>query len=51
MAQRAGRHAGLKLIPVVSVLEEEVEMRVDVHVDDDRSVVNDVVVQILKIFL
>lgn len=33
------------------ILEEEVKMGVDVHVDDNWSVVDDVVMQILKVLL
>lgn len=51
MTQRTWRYAGFKLIPVVSIFQEEVKVRVNMHVDDDRSVVYDVVMQILKIFL
>jgi hypothetical protein len=47
MAECAGGFGGLELVAVVGVSEEEVEVCVDVHVDDDWGVVYDVVMQIL----
>ena len=51
VAQRSWRFVGLELVSIVSIPEEEMEMSVDMHMDDDGSIVYKVVMHILQIFL
>ena len=48
-AQRPRGFPGFELVAVVRVLDEELHVVIGMHVDDDRSIVHDVVVQILQI--
>ena len=49
MTQRTRRFVCLKLVAIVRVLDKKVEMRVYVHVNDNWSVVDDVVVQVFQV--
>lgn len=49
MTKWAWRFIGFKLIAVVSVAEEEMEMSIDMHMNDDWGVVDDIVMQILEV--
>ena len=51
MTKRTWGFVGFKLVSIVSIFDKEVKMGIDVHVDDNWSIVHNVMVQVLKVLL
>jgi len=47
MTERPWRFVCFELISIVSILDEKVKMSVDMHVNDDGSIVYDIMMKIL----
>lgn len=49
MAERSRGHTCLKLITIMSIFQEKVKMSINMHVNNDRSIVDNIMMQILKV--